>query len=75
MINSIMGKIKASRQIINHITVIVNLTCKFRNIQFSYCNRKANRLTDATIKRLILSLMVCIIVIMNDLLLVKKKLY
>lgn len=56
-INSILSKIKASGQIINHITDIANLAYNFRSIQFSYCNRKANKLADAIVKRHIVLLL------------------
>lgn len=51
VINSILGEIKAWTQIINHITDIVTLARKFKNIKFNYCDKNADRLAGVIVKR------------------------
>lgn len=46
MVNSIVDRTKLLSQIINLIIDIVTLARNFRNTQFNYLSRNANRLAD-----------------------------
>lgn len=50
LINSIIGKTKVPSQFVNLVNDILLLVRNFRNIQFIYCKRAANRMTDKIAK-------------------------
>lgn len=51
VIGYILDRTKTASQIIDLIADIVALARNFRNIQFTYCNKNVNRLTNAIAKK------------------------
>lgn len=49
--NFITGKIKATSQIVNLVEHIINLPAGFKNVRFSFCNKRANQLADRIAKK------------------------